>query len=70
MIPNNTQNIPIHSCTSDDAEYQQELEEGGQTDEEEEEDNVGTYYHHPERRLSRNNISRSYGATSQKSVTK
>jgi hypothetical protein len=40
-----------------------EQEEGGQTDDEEEEDNVGTYYHHPERRHSRNLLSRSYGAT-------
>ncbi|RCI03868.1 hypothetical protein CU098_012288, partial [Rhizopus stolonifer] len=39
-----------------------ETEEGGNTDEEEEEDNVGTYYHHPERRLSKNLLSQSYGA--------
>ncbi|KAI8355079.1 hypothetical protein EDC96DRAFT_554205 [Choanephora cucurbitarum] len=38
--------------------------EGGNTDQEEEEDNVGTYYHHPERRLSKNLLSQSYGATS------
>ncbi|KAI8389299.1 hypothetical protein BD560DRAFT_381206 [Blakeslea trispora] len=38
--------------------------EGGNTDQEEEEDNVGTYYHHPERRLSKNLLSHSYGATS------
>ncbi|GAA5802516.1 hypothetical protein HPULCUR_007982 [Helicostylum pulchrum] len=39
----------------------QEEDDGGQTDEEEDEDNTGTYYHHPERRLSKNLLSRSYG---------